>query len=190
MNILIIDNNDSFTYNLLHLVEQFANADVVRVYDLIVEDLSLYDGFIISPGPGKPSDYIKLKHFLDFYSEKKPILGICLGHQAIAEYFGGELFNLDEVDHGIEKRTIVCDSAEIIFKDVPAQFFSGRYHSWAVSTVNFPKCLKITATDGYGLIMGISHMTLNIRGLQFHPESVMTPIGKTIIQNWIQSCIC
>jgi anthranilate synthase component II len=187
MNIALIDNFDSFTYNLVHILEQFADEIQVVRYNLVqIDSLEQYDRIILSPGPGLPSDLEKLNQIIEMYSSLKPILGICLGHQAIAEYFGAKLKNLKEPDHGIQKNTIVIDKKEILFREIPEKFLSGRYHSWAANDRNFPDELKITAIDEDNRIMGISHKTLNIKGLQFHPESIMTEYGKEILENWIK----
>ena len=190
MKIVIIDNFDSFTYNLVHICEQFTdNVHVIRYNKVDVDKLIIYDKIILSPGPGLPSDLVKLYAIIEKYSPSKAILGICLGHQSIAEFFGAKLVNLNTVDHGIQKNTIVTDENELLFNDVPRKFLSGRYHSWAVSEKNFPNTLRITAIDKKNIIMGISHKNLNVKGLQFHPESIMTSFGKQILKNWLlNSC--
>ncbi|MBI4648468.1 MAG: aminodeoxychorismate/anthranilate synthase component II [Bacteroidia bacterium] len=189
MKILIIDNFDSFTYNLFHIIEQYADeTTVIRNDKVDIEKISFYDKILFSPGPGLPSEYPVMGRIIQMYANIKPILGICLGHQAIASYYGGGLKNMDEVNHGIEKYTIINDVTEPLFRDIPVKFLSGRYHSWVVDSLCFPDCLKITAIDTEGLIMAIGHRQFNIKGLQFHPESVMTPVGNKIIANWINCC--
>ncbi len=188
MNVLIIDNYDSFTYNLVHIVEQFTDLPceiTVILNDKIdIEKIDKFDKIILSPGPGLPSDVKILNEIIKKYAPTKHILGVCLGHQAIAETFGAELVNLSEVFHGIRKKTIVTEE-EPLFKNIPKHFFSGRYHSWAISTEEFPDELKITAIDDDGTIMAISHRKYNVKGVQFHPESIMTQFGKELIKNWL-----
>lgn len=186
MSIIIIDNFDSFTYNLVHIVEQFtSNYKVVRVNQTDIKEVSAYDKILISPGPGLPNQNNILKEIIKRYSHKS-ILGVCLGHQAIAEAFGGNIFNLSEVNHGIQKKTIIVDKDESLFRNISVNFMSGRYHSWAVKKENLPDVLKVTAIDDNDVIMGISHKTLDIKGIQFHPESILTPSGKIILENWIR----
>ncbi|MPQ46603.1 aminodeoxychorismate/anthranilate synthase component II [Marinifilum sp. N1E240] len=188
MRIAIIDNYDSFTYNLVHIVEQFCDEVITMRNDkLDWQQIEHSDKIIFSPGPGLPSEVKVMAEIIERYSKEKAILGVCLGMQFIAEYYGGSLLNLKEIIHGIPKETIVTDKNEILFSEVPNSFKSGRYHSWAVSRNNFPKCLKITATDESNCIMAIRHKELNLCGVQFHPESIMTENGKKIIQNWILS---
>ncbi len=189
MNVIIIDNYDSFTYNLVHIVEQFTDLPceitVILNYKIDIEKINKFDKIILSPGPGLPSDVKILNEIIKKYATTKHILGVCLGHQAIAETFGAKLVNLSEVFHGIRKKTIVTEEKEPIFKNIPKHFFSGRYHSWAISTEEFPDELKITAIDDDGIIMAISHRKYNVKGVQFHPESIMTQFGKELIKNWL-----
>jgi anthranilate synthase component 2 len=188
MKVALIDNFDSFTYNLVHYIEPF--ADIVDVYrnDAISDYgiLNKYDKIVFSPGTGLPSGANSMFHILNLFAEKKQILGICLGHQAIAEYFGASLFNMNKVHHGVAMKTIVTDSNETLFQSLPETFFSGRYHSWAVSLNEFPDCLKITAVDEENTIMAISHKIFTVKGIQFHPESILTEHGKQIIENWMK----
>lgn len=186
--ILLIDNFDSFTYNLLHIVEQFANVDVIRVDKIKIKSFenNNYSKIIISPGPGVPNDYIILKDLILTLYKKIPILGICLGHQIIAETFGCKLFNLNEVSHGLQKKTIITNKS-IIYSGIKNEFLSGRYHSWAVSNKNFCKDFIITAIDEDNVIMSIEHKIYNLTGIQYHPESIMTEFGKKIIKNWVLS---
>ena len=185
MHILIIDNYDSFTYNLVHYVEQFADkVTVVRNNQPWSDVAKECDKIMFSPGPGLPSDVKSMYDILDVYAERKPLLGVCLGHQAIAEYFGGSIFNMDSVHHGIGiKTTISAD--DYLFNSLPKEFVSGRYHSWAVCKYDFPDCLQITAVSDDGTIMALKHKIFDIRGVQFHPESVLTEYGKEIIKNWV-----
>ena len=187
MKILLLDNYDSFTFNLLHLVEQFDGVEVsvFRNDELSLEEVSAFDKIILSPGPGLPKEAGIMISLIEKFSSVKPILGVCLGHQAIAEFFGAKLFNLDEVQHGISSLTTVTDTSEKIFKNIPQQFKTGRYHSWMVDKNELPSSLKITAVDGQQNIMALRHKTLDVCGVQFHPESVLSEYGKTLIGNWV-----
>ena len=186
MKILIIDNLDSFTYNIKHYIEQFADeVDVIRVDDIDYRKVLEYDKIVISPGPGLPSDKPELGHLINNFQSSKPILGICLGHQAIAEYYEAQLENKEKVDHGVSKNTIVIEN-DIIFNNIEKEFLSGRYHSWVVNNNNLPDELIVTAVDNDKNIMAIKHRNLNVRGIQFHPESVLTPQGLKIIENWVK----
>lgn len=186
MRIVIIDNYDSFTYNLVHIVEQFCEQVIVMRNDQIIwEQIENCDKLIFSPGPGLPSEVNAMGEIMRQFATTKPILGVCLGMQYIGEYFGAELINLKEIVHGIPKKTIITDKNESIFNNLPTQFNSGRYHSWAISRSNFPTCLHITATDEQDVIMAIRHKEYDLCGLQFHPESIMTEHGKDILKNWI-----
>jgi len=189
MNILIIDNYDSFTYNLYHLIEAImpdgSGLVVKRNREIQLNEVNEFNKIIISPGPGLPKDAGISCEIIKAFSTSKSILGVCLGHQAIAEVFGGSLINLETVMHGIQLNTIVTDPREPMFCDCPPEFPSARYHSWAVNAEQLPDCLKITAIDDSGTIMGISHKTLDVKGLQFHPESILTPNGRQILTNWL-----
>lgn len=187
ISIAIVDNFDSFTYNLYHYIQPFADyISVIRNDEVVINQLSEFDGIVLSPGPGLPNDYPVLEEIILKYGKDKPVLGVCLGHQAIAEAFDGKLFNLNQVWHGIERETIVV-SDDDIFKNIPKNFQSGRYHSWAVSEDNFPSCLSVTARDRDGTIMALKHSDFPIRGIQFHPESILTPYGKKIMENWVKT---
>jgi len=184
MNIVIIDNYDSFTYNLSHLIKELgAEVTVLRNDQFQLEDLEQFNKIVLSPGPGIPSEAGLLLDVIKTYAGKKPILGVCLGHQAIGEAFGGKLVNLSEVFHGVATPChIVVDDP--IFSGLERTITIGRYHSWVVSKEAFPDCLEVTAEID-GQIMALRHKTLNVRGIQFHPESVLTPDGKKMIQNWL-----
>lgn len=188
MNIVIIDNFDSFTYNLAHAVEQYSDQVIVmRNNKVNWETIENCDKIIFSPGPGLPEDVKVMGEILDRYKASKPILGVCLGMQYIGIYFGGEIFNLEQIIHGIPKSTRVIDEAECLFQGLPQEFNSGRYHSWALESSKLPACLNITATDKKELIMAIRHEKFDICGVQFHPESIMTEQGFDILKNWIEA---
>lgn len=185
MKLVIVDNYDSFTYNLSHLLKELsADVTVVRNDQFELPDLEKFDKIVLSPGPGIPSEAGLLLKVIETYKDKKPILGVCLGHQAIGEYFGAKLTNLSDVYHGVQTPAkIVAD--DYIFRNLPNEILVGRYHSWVVDNANLPSCLEVTATSPEGYIMAIRHKTFDIRGIQFHPESVLTPEGKNIISNFI-----
>ncbi len=186
MHIVIIDNFDSFTYNLVHIVEQYCQkCTVIRNNNIDWQQLDICDKIIFSPGPGIPSEVEVMGTILNKYATTKSIFGVCLGMQYICEYFGAELINLKEIVHGIPKTTIVTDNDALLFQNISSPFQSGRYHSWAVSPNNFPDCLKITAIDKQHIIMAIQHRELDICGVQFHPESILTEQGKLLIKNWV-----
>lgn len=188
MKVLIIDNYDSFTFNLAQLVEHCGVFDynIVKSDHLDLNNANEYQKILISPGPGLPSDYPNLFGFLKIYSESKSILGVCLGHQAIAEFYGAGLVNLNKVYHGISKKVKIKDSDDYLFKNIPDGFEGGLYHSWAVSEENFPTDLTITSKANDRTIMSVSHKQHDVKGIQFHPESIMTKYGKQIIRNWIE----
>ena len=185
MKIVIIDNYDSFTYNLSHLVKELgAKVTVVRNDQFELADLEQYSKIILSPGPGIPSEAGLLLDVIRAYAGKKPILGVCLGHQAIGEVFGAKLENLSDVFHGVATPChIVADDP--IFSGIPRDITIGRYHSWVVSREALPDCLEVTAESDEGQIMALRHRELNVRGIQFHPESVLTPDGRKMLQNWM-----
>ena len=184
MKVVIIDNYDSFTYNLSHLIKELgAEVTVLRNDQFKLEGLEPFNKIVLSPGPGIPSEAGLLLDVIRSYAGKKPILGVCLGHQAIGEVFGGKLVNLSEVFHGVATPChIVVDDP--IFSGLDRSITIGRYHSWVVSKEAFPDCLEITAEID-GQVMALRHKALNVRGIQFHPESVLTPDGKKMIQNWL-----
>jgi anthranilate synthase component 2 len=185
--ILVIDNYDSFTYNLVHIVEEILGheVDVLR-NDEIPEGLpEKYTHLILSPGPGIPEEAGDLKKIIQQYGGKKIILGVCLGLQAIGEVYGGQLKNLDKVFHGISTTMYKTDNPSPLFVGVEPEFEAGRYHSWVIVPASLPDCLEVTATDGNGEIMAIQHKEQKVYGVQFHPESIMTPDGKSMIENFL-----
>jgi anthranilate synthase component 2 len=206
MKILVFDNYDSFTYNLVHLVEKITHGkvDVFRNDEIPMEKVKAYDKIILSPGPGIPSEAGMLLPLIKEYAASKSILGVCLGHQAIGEAFGGTLVNLSQVYHGIStKITLVNRESSVVsekdnsrftshasrttlFDGLPDEIEVGRYHSWVISDKNFPKVLEITARDANNYIMGLQHTKYDVQGVQFHPESVLTPDGEKIISNWVK----
>lgn len=187
MKVLVFDNYDSFTYNLVHLVEYITGEkpDVFRNDELPLENVNRYDKIILSPGPGLPSESGLLLPLIKEYAGTKSILGVCLGEQAIGEVFGGKLVNLKEVYHGVSSSVKLLRKDNKIFKGLPDEIVAGRYHSWVVSDENFPECLEITARDDENYIMALQHKTYDVCGVQFHPESVLTPQGEKILRNWL-----
>ena len=186
MRIAVIDNYDSFTYNLVHLVKSLGvEVDVFRNDQFRLSSLEPYDKLLLSPGPGIPGEAGLLLEVIKTYAPRKSILGICLGHQAIGEVFGGRLVRLRQVYHGV---ATPCEQMmdEPLFADLPRHFEVGRYHSWVVSREDFPDCLQATALSSDGQVMALRHKQYDVRGLQFHPESVLTPLGGTILSNWIR----
>lgn len=186
MKILIFDNYDSFTYNLVHLVKElgYTDVDVFRNDKIALEDVAKYDKIILSPGPGIPSEAGLLLPLIKEYAGKKPILGVCLGHQAIGEAFGAQLKNLEDVYHGVATR-INITQPDYIFDTLGKELEVGRYHSWIVDNNGLPDCIEITATDNNGQIMALKHKEFDVHGVQFHPESVLTPAGETIVKNFL-----
>ncbi len=189
--ILVFDNYDSFTYNLVHLVEKITHekVDVFRNDEISLEQVNDYDKIILSPGPGIPSEAGLLLPLIKLYAATKSILGVCLGHQAIGEAFGGTLTNLSKVYHGVATPiTRVGHSQRLahpVLEGLPDKIIVGRYHSWIISDENFPAELEVTARDDNGYIMALQHKTYDVQGVQFHPESVLTPDGETILRNWL-----
>mgnify|MGYP004520816665 FL=1 len=184
--VVIIDNYDSFTYNLAHLVKQLgAKVEVFRNDQFTLNQLERFTKIILSPGPGIPEEAGLLMDVIRTYAGRKPMLGVCLGHQAIAEVFGGKLVNLKEVYHGIATEGTQFGN-DPIFGGLPKRIVMGRYHSWVVDRAGFPDYLEVTAMSDDGQIMALRHRNYNIHGIQFHPESVLTPEGATIVKNWLQ----
>lgn len=188
MKILVFDNYDSFTYNLVHLVEKVCDhkVDVVRNDKIALKDIAAYDKILLSPGPGIPHEAGILLDVIKEYAPKKDILGVCLGLQAIGEAFGGTLKNLDNVYHGIATDVEVIKD-DLLFKDCPKKFKAGRYHSWVVERNSLPDCFDVTSVDEEGNIMAMRHKKYNVRGVQFHPESILSEYGEQIISNWVNS---
>lgn len=186
MKIVIIDNYDSFTYNLSHLLKELgADVTVVRNDKFELKDLEQYDKIVLSPGPGIPSEAGLLLDVIRTYAGRKPILGVCLGHQAIGEVFGASLENLKEVYHGVQTEGTQLGN-DYIFEGLPERVMMGRYHSWVVAKNSVPECLEVTAMSDDGEIMAMRHRQYDIHGIQFHPESVLTPEGKTIVGNFLK----
>lgn len=196
MKLLVFDNYDSFTYNLVHLVEKILGhqVDVVRNDQIALEAVAGYDKIILSPGPGIPEEAGLLVPLIQRYAAEKSILGVCLGHQAIAEAFGGTLINLQSVFHGVATPVHVLPEAAAsgskavnLFEGLPSTIEAGRYHSWVVSKEQLPDCITVTAVEDSGMIMALRHNQYDVQGVQFHPESVLTPCGETILRNWLQA---
>lgn len=186
MKIVIIDNYDSFTYNLSHLLKELgADVTVVRNDKFELKNLEQYDKIVLSPGPGIPSEAGLLLDVIRTYAGRKPILGVCLGHQAIGEVFGASLENLKEVYHGVQTEGTQLGN-DYIFEGLPERVMMGRYHSWVVAKDSVPECLEVTAMSDDGEIMAMRHRQYDIHGIQFHPESVLTPEGKTIVGNFLK----
>ncbi len=188
-SILVFDNYDSFTYNLVHLVKKISTdkVEVFRNDQIGLEKVKDFDKIILSPGPGIPEEAGLLLPLINEYAATKPILGVCLGHQAIGQSFGGTLVNLSTVYHGLATPIEVTSQSSRLFKGLPTTLEVGRYHSWVVSEDSFPEDLEITARDENGLIMALQHKNYDIQGVQFHPESVLTPLGEAMMKNWLVS---
>lgn len=186
MKLLIVDNHDSFTYNLVQLIEEAGctNYQIVSSHAVNIQLASSFTHILFSPGPGVPDEFPMMKRLLEAFQTSKSFFGICLGHQAIAEFFGAQLFNLPLVVHGQTKQ-ITQTKSDILFQNIEKQFDVGLYHSWIVSNNNFPTELEITALSAENRIMALRHCNHNIRGVQFHPESIMTSEGKKMIKNWL-----
>jgi anthranilate synthase component II len=186
MKILVLDNYDSFTYNLVYILRELHDSVEVHRNDKIaLEEVANYDKILLSPGPGIPSEAGILQDLVRTYAPTKSILGICLGHQGIGEVFGASLQNMTDVLHGISDRAIVTDPSERLFQGLPESFNVGRYHSWTVVGDTVPDSMTITAVDEKGQVMGLSHKTYDVKGVQFHPESVLTEHGKAMLGNWL-----
>ena len=187
IKVLLVDNNDSFTYNLAELLRNNGKVtfNISKAETLPCESISEYDKILLSPGPGIPEEHKTISEILRIYGQTKSIFGVCLGHQAIAQYFGAHLYNLDNVRHGEVTDINVLSPAHKLFAGIPLQFEAGLYHSWAVEKKDLPGNLRIIALSGDGLMMGLAHQTLDICGVQFHPESVMTRHGQKMMDNWV-----
>ncbi len=185
--ILVIDNYDSFTYNLVHYLQDLECEVTVKRNDkLELEEVETYDKILLSPGPGIPDEAGLLKPIIERYGPTKSIFGVCLGQQAIAEVFGGSLINLNKVFHGVATRITRTGEDEVLYRGLPRELEVGRYHSWVVSN-DLPEVLEVTSVDDSGEIMSLRHRSFDVRGVQFHPESVLTPLGKQIMKNWVES---
>ncbi|MGB3464166.1 MAG: aminodeoxychorismate/anthranilate synthase component II [Cyclobacteriaceae bacterium] len=186
MKTLVLDNYDSFTYNLVHILRELdVPHDVYRNDKISIEEAGLYDRILLSPGPGVPSQAGIMPELIKKYSAEKNILGVCLGHQAIAEAFDSKIYNLPEVYHGIATQVVLTDETDALFDGLPGQFKVCRYHSWSVEPKSLSPDLVITSRDENGQIMSLKHKKYNVRGVQFHPESILTEHGKEMIRNWI-----
>lgn len=185
--ILVIDNYDSFTYNLVHYLEDLdCDVTVMRNDRLTLDDVKPFDKILLSPGPGIPDEAGLLKPIIETYASSKSILGVCLGQQAIGEVFGGKIINLEDVYHGVATKVNITVDDDSLFKNLNKTIEVGRYHSWVVDR-NLPDCLEITSVDENGQIMSLRHKQYDVKGVQYHPESVLTPDGKTILKNWVNS---
>lgn len=187
MKVFIVDNYDSFTFNLVHIIEDILQSDVVvkRNDKFELTELEDYSHIVLSPGPGLPSEAGLMPEVVKTFGQSKNILGVCLGHQCIGEVYGAKLENLSKVVHGKGVETIITKPDEPLFKGLPERITTGRYHSWVVSKENFPKELEITSEDSEGFIMSLRHKTYNVIGVQYHPESVLSPLGRTILENFL-----
>lgn len=184
--ILVLDNYDSFTYNLVHIIRELGhNMDIFRNDQISVEEVKRYDKILLSPGPGIPNEAGIMKQVITTYAPSKSMLGVCLGHQGIAECFGAKLYNLPHVLHGVTSTLEVVDSNEKLFAGLPSQFTVTHYHSWVVAPDTMPESIKVTSTNAQGLVLSLAHARFDVRGVQFHPESIMTEHGKKMIQNWL-----
>lgn len=185
-HILVLDNYDSFTYNLIHYIKELTTdtVDVYRNNEIHIDDVAKFDKILLSPGPGIPSEAGIMPEVIKRYGASKNILGVCLGHQAIVEAYGGEIYNMPNVYHGVESKLNIVGNDEL-YAGFENTFLAGRYHSWNAVKNNLPDCFIITAVDEQGEVMSVKHKTHNVRGVQYHPESVLTPEGKKLIKNWL-----
>ncbi len=189
MKILVLDNYDSFTYNLVHIIRELGYAGVMDVFrndKIALDHVRGYDKILLSPGPGIPSEAGIMMDLIDRYGPEKSILGICLGHQGIAEVYGASLYNMTEVRHGVDSEVKIIDYHNYLFRNVPERFKVGLYHSWAVDPATVPETLSVDALSCEEVIMGVHHREYDVRGLQFHPESIITEHGMAIIDNWLK----
>lgn len=189
MKILVLDNYDSFTYNLVHYIKELTTdqVDVFRNDEISIEEVNQYDKIVLSPGPGVPDEAGILKELIATYGETKSIFGVCLGCQAIAEVYGGKLLNMNKVYHGVSTPVKITDSNDISFKGLPDELEVGRYHSWVVSADHIPEGIAVSSVDSEGSVMALYHKQHDVRGVQFHPESVLTPKGKKMIENFLNN---
>ena len=186
--IVVIDNYDSFTYNLVHYLEDLnCEVTVFRNDEFELDELNPFDKILLSPGPGIPDEAGLLKAVIQQFAKTKSILGVCLGQQAIGEVFGGKLMNLEKVYHGVATKIKIVNPDNVLFRELPTELEVGRYHSWVVDNENFPNDLIITSVDENNQIMSLKHSKYDVRGVQFHPESILTPLGKKILENWVQA---
>lgn len=187
MKILVIDNYDSFTYNLVHAIKKISGlpVDVYRNDEISLNEIEKYDKIVLSPGPGIPEEAGLLLEIIKEFAPKKSMLGVCLGHQAIGEAFGGKLHNMNRVLHGIATPVELTQNKSELFKGLPNTFEVGRYHSWIVEKEDLPDCFDVTSYDNDGMIMSMKHKDYDVESVQFHPESVLTPLGEKIIENWL-----
>ena len=187
MKILVIDNYDSFTYNLVHAIKKISGlpVDVARNDEISLKEIEKYDKIVLSPGPGIPEEAGSLLEIIKAFAPKKSMLGVCLGHQAIGEAFGGKLHNMNRVLHGIATPVDLTENKSILFSGLPQSFEVGRYHSWIVEKEDLPDCFVVTSYDKDGLIMSMKHKEYDVESVQFHPESVLTPLGEKMIENWL-----
>ena len=191
MKVLVLDNYDSFTFNLVQYIEELLGypVDVHRNDEISLDAVEKYDAIVLSPGPGIPSESGIMPALIRRYATTKALLGVCLGHQAIGEAFGGELENLEQVYHGMETEMIRIESDDLLYRSVPDRFRAGRYHSWVVKRDTIPDCLVLTVEDEWGRAMGFRHREHRVWGVQYHPESIMTEHGKQILQNFFELCV-
>ena len=188
MKIVVIDNYDSFTYNLVHAIKKISGlpVDVFRNDEIAMSELEKYDKIVLSPGPGIPEEAGLLLDIIREFGPKKSMLGVCLGHQAIGEAFGGKLHNMKKVLHGIATPVQLTENKSELFNGLPDTFDVGRYHSWIVEKDSLPACFEVTSYDNEGFIMSMKHKDFDVEGVQFHPESVLTPLGEEMIRNWLE----
>lgn len=187
-NVLVLDNYDSFTYNLVYLLQELGfPPTVIRNDKIDMEAVDQYDKILLSPGPGIPDEAGKMKALIREYGPTKSILGVCLGHQAIAEVYNAALFNMNEVLHGVTSKISFTESADTLFEGIPSSINVGHYHSWSVKQETINGILKITAVNDKGLVMAIAHNRFDVKGVQFHPESILTEHGKQMISNWVNN---
>ena len=189
LRILVIDNYDSFTYNLVHAIKKISGlpVDVFRNDEISLVEIEKYDKIVLSPGPGIPEEAGLLLDIIKVFAPKKSILGVCLGHQAIGEAFGGKLHNMNRVLHGIATPVKLTQNKSVLFDELPKSFEVGRYHSWIVKNEDLPNCFEVTSYDKDGMIMSMKHKEYDVQSVQFHPESVLTPLGEKMIENWLNN---